>query len=385
MPTQPAAADAPDFTEVWTAAASPSQNAYVQDVAYAQIDGRPVALAVAGTTLAAWDLASGERLAAAPPSGPTSTSNVQPHPSPTPTNLIHIAATSSAGTPIALTGDAGGHVQVWDLRSGERLGAPLTELGSRVQALAAMPQPETAAGAVPGPGPGLALAPGANLALIARAPGATSTVYSVPVADQGVEVWDIAARNRVRSLHHGGYTDSIAVGEHDGRALAVASATFSNSPLIDTSDAESRIFVWDLATGERLGEPLHPAQEDQLIGSVAVGSVAGHAVVVAESGGSLYAWERNEPRPTVHIPTPGTVKFVTWTTVAGRPVVLASGGNPRPDGRSWLAAWDPQTWHPLAQAEPGYGVLARFAPAPDGRVILPWAKSVKVLHYEGTS
>jgi WD40 repeat protein len=368
-----AAADGSDFSEAWTSA-DVLQDASVRDVACARLDAGPAAVAVAGGTVAVWDLESGRRLSPSPdPDRRADPGDAAPARTPvgedTSADLVRVAVTDSAGIPVAVTGDAAGRIQVWDLRrGGVPLGEPLTELGDRVQAVAA-----AARGA------------GRGLALVARGAGATSTVYSVPVADQGLEVWDLAARERVRRLHHGGYTVSAALGESAGRALAVASASFSDSPLIDPADAQSRIFLWDLGSGEPVGGPLEPAHKGEPIGSVAVGAVDGRTVVVGESGGGVSVWDPGEARPTARVLDRGGAEFVLWGGTGERPLVFAGGGGaPGPDRRSWLRVWDPRDWRLLGESEPGYGVLARFAAAPDGgRVILPWAKAVRVLRFGG--
>lgn len=373
MPEPCAAADGADFVEAWTVEAS--QDSYVCDVAYAEIDGLPVVVAGVGNTVTVWDLESGARLSGSP--GPEPEPEPEPELEPEPgaasasssADLACVAVTQSAGKPVAVTGDIDGRIRTWELLpcGAAPLGEPLTVLGGRVHALAAT------RGA------------GCGLVLIARGAGETSTVYSVPVADQTVEVWDIATRMRLRVLHHGGYTGSVALGEGDGRAVAVASASFSASPLVDASDLESRIFLWDLETGDRIGEPLEPAHEGESIGSVAVGSVAGRTIVVGASDGRLHVWERGEVRPSAQISDAGGVEFVAWGGTGDRPLVLAGGGGDprRPDRRSRLRVWDPRDWRLLGEIEPGFGVLRRFASAPDGRVILPWAGSVKVLRYVG--
>lgn len=355
MHERPTAVAGPDFAELWTAEVS--QNAYVRDVAYAEIDARPVAVAVTATTLAVWDLDSGERLTRPP--------NQDLDSEVAGADLARVAVTHIGGTPVAVTSDTRNRIEAWDLRSGGRIGQPLTESGNRVHSLAATR--------------GI----GAGLAFVARGAGATSTVYSVPVPDEAVEVWDLTARKLIRRLQHGGYTDSIALGAHEGRALAVGSATFSVSPLIDASDAESRVHLWDVETGDRVGKPFETDREGDLIGSVAVGSVEGRMVVVAESGGDLCAWDWGGGRPTERIHNRGSVAFVAWGGSAERPLVLASGGDLRAKGHSWLRVWDPQDWRLLGGIQPGYGVLSKFAAAPDGRVILPWAESVKVVRYVG--
>jgi hypothetical protein len=198
----------------------------------------------------------------------------------------------------------------------------------------------------------------------------------------------------VRQLHHGGYTEAVAVGEHGGRAVAVASVTFASSPLIDASDSESRVFAWDLETGDPLAVPLAPARDDDLVGAVAVGSVGGRAIVVGAAGGGLYVWDApeshegadaGEARPSRQIPCPGSIGSLVWGRVGDRPVLLAGGGDIRPGGLAWLRIWDPRDWRLIAEGGAGYGVLSGCAPTPDGRVILPWGRSVRVLRYVGPS
>jgi WD40 repeat protein len=352
MPQQSAAGSL-GFTEVWSAKAA--EDTYVRDAAYAEIDSRPVAVAAVGAGIAVWDLASGARLTPAPGA------NVEAGPG-TPATVVHVAATDVSGDPVAVTGDTVGRVQAWDLRSGDRLGEPLARFDRRVHTVAA------ARGAWTG------------LVLAAMGAGTTSTVYSVPAADEAVHVWDLATK-QVRALRHGGYTDSAAVGEHDGRALAVASAMFAHNPLIDTYDARYRAFVWDAATGDQVGGPLEPEQEYDLLGPVAVGSVAGRAVVVGVSSRGLCVWELGTARPTALIEHTGTIEFLAWGGSEDRPLLLAGGGDLRPDGRGWLRVWDPRDWRLLGETELGFGLVTRLAPAPDGQVIVPWGTSIKVLRY----
>jgi hypothetical protein len=368
MPEQPDSPDGLEFTEAWTAEVS---SEYVRDVAFARIDARPVAVAVAGTELTVWDLESGERLTPAPGLEAGAGAGADQGPDTGPgapgqaAHLSHVAVTDIAGSPVAVTVDAAGGLQAWDLRSGARQGPTAAGFGGRVQDLAA------------------ASGTGAGLALVARGAGSTSSLYAVPVADGAVEVRDVATGKQVRRLQHNGYTAAVAVGEHDGRALAVASANYSASPLIDSSDTESSAFVWDVETGERVGEILEPEQVEDLIGSVAVGSVEGRMVVVGASGDGLRVWYDGAPRPQAHIPISGIIGCVVWAGSPDRPLVLVGGGALRPGGRCWLEAWDPRDWRLLGRIEPGSGRLTRCVPAPGGRVILPWVRSVKVLRYAG--
>lgn len=354
-PREPGAA----FAEVWTAEAivSAAPTAAVSAVAYAELDSRPVAVAVGDAALGAWDVASGRPLTRSPESKP----DARP---PLEATLLHVGATNPGGNPVAVTGDVGGRVQAWDLSTGEALGKPLITFGSRVKALTAAWD----------------IAPG--LVLFSEGAGATTSVYSTPVPDGGVQVWDVAERRSLRFLSHGGYTDSIALGEHAGRAVAAAAVTYANRPLIDPMESESRVVAWDVESGEQLGETLEPDKYDY-VDSVAIGSVAGRATVVGVTSGGLRVWDPAEGRAVGHVPCPGKIQAVSWGRFGERPVVVAAGGDQRPGGRNWLRLWDPAEWRLIGETSTGYGVLSACAPTPDGHVIVPWGKSVKVLRYVG--
>jgi WD40 repeat protein len=349
------------FAESWTAEAvdSAAPTAVVRAVAYARIDSHPAAVTAGETTLAAWDLGSGRPLARS--QDPDSGAAV-----PLEAHLLHVAATDCGGIPVAVTGDVGGRVQAWDLRTGEKLGKPLVTFASRVHALTASWD------AAPG------------LVLLTEGAGATANVYSTPVPDGGVQVWDVAGRRSLRVLDHGGYTDSIALGRHAGRAVAAAAVTYSNRPLVDPMDSESRVIAWDVESGEQLGEMLEPEKYDY-IDSVAIGSIGDRAVVVGVTSGGLRVWDAAAGRAVGHVPCPGKIQAVAWGRFGERPVVAAAGGDLRPTGRNWLRMWDPADWRLIGETSTGYGVLSGLAPTPDGQVVIPWGKSVKVLRYVGGS
>ena len=345
--------------ESWTAEAivSSAPTAAVSGVAYAELDSRPVAVAVGDATLGVWDLESGRPLVASRNPDPVA-------PPPLEASLLHVGATISGGVSVAVTGDVGGRIQAWDLRTGGMLGKPLITFGSRVKAVAASWD----------------IAPG--LVLFSQGAGATTSVYSTPVPDGGVQVWDIAERRALRVLSHGGYTDSITLGEHAGRAVAAAAVTYANRPLVDPMESESRVIAWDVKSGEPLGEALEPEKYDY-VDSVAIGSVADRATVAGVTSGGLRVWDAVEGRAVGHVPCPGKIEAVSWGRFGERPVVVAAGGDKRPGGRNWLRMWDPEGWRLIGEASTGYGVLSACAPTPDGHVIIPWGKSVKVLRYVG--
>jgi WD40 repeat protein len=348
------------FSEIWSTQVTDSveRHVYVQAVACAVADSRPVVVTIAGPSLTVWDLETGEPLArseesdsrtgAAPGRAPANRPGFPP-----PDHLLHLAVTGLGTDPIAVTADAAGRIQAWDVRTGARLGEPLYAIGQRACDLAAGRIGE------------------ASLVLFARGPGATSGLWETPVRDAAVEVWDLASRSRVWRLHHGGYTDCLAVGSHGDRPLAVASATFAPNPFLAPSDSTTAVFAWDLESGEPLGDPIQVG-DDNWIDRVAVGSANGHAVAVGGSLGHLWIWHPMEGRLLNEIRCPtGRILSINWATFETRPVLVVNGDR-------WLQLWDLRDWSLIAQTRLGPRE-GPCVPTPDGRVILPSARRVKVM------
>ena len=132
-----------------------------------------------------------------------------------------------------------------------------------------------------------------------RIPGHTGSVGAVQMADIGertavitsgedltVRIWDLARLAdwdagpiASDSPTHGGWVEAVAIGEVDGRAIAV-SAGFDDKTLR----------VWDLATGAPLHGPLHGHRDG--VTSVAVTEVKGRAVAVSGGAdGTLRIWD----------------------------------------------------------------------------------------------
>ncbi|WP_405162024.1 WD40 repeat domain-containing protein [Nocardia sp. NBC_01499] len=336
------------FTEVWRTPPTDAPNETVRAVAYAEINARPAAISIAGTTLAACDLASGEQF------GRTHIPDTQD-------TLVLLTIADLDGTPIAVTSDIGGRVQALDLTSGKPLEQPVAELYGRTKALVAAK----------------------DLLLIGRGAGATSSVYEVPVASGSVEVWDIATRQCERWLRHGGYTDSIAVTEHRGRTVVVTGSTYAERPLLDPDDSESHLTAWDIQTGESLGTPII-LPYNASAASMATGVLDERllAVVVGDEG--LSVWDLTEQRETTTVTCPGRIETITWAQTTTGPIVLAGGGELRADGQNWLRMWDPRDWRLIAETSTGSGSIRNCAAAPDGSVIVPWGDHVQLLRPQET-
>ncbi|AXG79301.1 WD40 repeat domain-containing protein [Streptomyces paludis] len=127
----------------------------------------------------------------------------------------------------------------------------------------------------------------------------------------------------------------------DGRAVAL------------TGGDDETVLMWDLATGERMGDAL-PARGS--VWAVVTATVDGRPVaVVADPSRQARSWELTGPRPLAELD--GGASTAATAVVDGRSVVLTgggggSGGSGGSGGNAQqLRLWDPATGEPL-------GVLA---------------------------
>ncbi|MFC9436034.1 WD40 repeat domain-containing protein [Nocardia sp. NPDC057030] len=338
------------FAEVWRTAAVERPNEWVRAVAWAEVAGRPAAIAVAGPTLAAWDLESGAPLIRSSIPGEQENST-----------LVNLTIGRLDGAPIAVTADIAGRVHAWDLTGGEPLAKPVTELYGRAAAL-------VAAG---------------ELLLIGRGAGATSSVYEVPASSGSVEVCDIATGQSIHSLWHGGYTDSVAVIDHGGHTVAVVGSTYAARPLLDPDDSESQLTTWDIRTGAGLGEPIL-LSGNSVAAPMAAAVLDGRGVAVLVGGEGLFVWDLAERRARTTVACPGRIEAIVWGQTTSGPVVLAGGGDVRAVGRNWLRMWDPRDWRLIAETSTGTGSISSCAVTPDGDVIVPWGDRVQLLRRSET-
>ncbi|MFF2254172.1 caspase family protein, partial [Streptomyces sp. NPDC058142] len=124
-----------------------------------------------------------------------------------------VACTNLDGAPVAVTGDEGGVVRVWDLRDGSPVGQPLTGHTGPVRAVACT-----------------------NL------DGAPVAV----TADDGVaRVWDLRSGSSI----------GPAVTGHSGSVRAVACTNLDGAPVAVTGGKGGVVRVWDLRDGSPVGQP----------------------------------------------------------------------------------------------------------------------------------
>ena len=182
-----------------------------------------------------------------------------------------------------------------------------------------------------------------------------------PVAVSGssdwlMRVWDLATGTPVGTpfTGHDGIVFAVAVGELDGRPVAVSGG------------GDGSVRVWDLATGSPVGTPF--TGHDGIVFAVAVGELDGRPVAVSGGGdGSVRVWDLVTGTP---VGTPFTghgwaVLAVAVAELDGRPVAV-SGGD---DGT--VRVWDLATGTPVGTPFTGHDgpVLAVAVAELDGRPV----------------
>ncbi|MFJ2574985.1 AAA family ATPase [Streptomyces halstedii] len=242
----------------------------VEAVACAVVDGRPVA--VTGSedeTVRVWDLATGQQVGA-PLTGHTD-------------EVEAVACTVVDGRPVAVSGSFDETVRVWDLATGQQVGAPLTGHTDKVEAVACT--------------------------VVDGRPVAVSGSY-----DETVRVWDLATGQQVGAPLTG----------HTDRVTAVACTVVNGRPAAVTGSDDETVRVWDLATGQQVGEPLTGHTEP--VHSVACAVVNGRPVAVTGSAdATVRMWDlttrRRVGKLTDHTQPVGRV---ACTVLEGRPVAVTT-------------------------------------------------------------
>ena len=287
------------------------------------------------------------------------------------------------GRPVVVSGSEDETVRVWDLATGSPVGDPFTGHTGWVRAVAVARaatgarwwSPAAATTTVrvwdlatgqPGRRPahrphrrGWTRWPSASW----TAPGAWSPAATTRRC--GCGTWPPASRSATRSPATPAGCSAVAVGELDGR------------PVVVSGSADATVRVWDLATGNPVGDPF--TGHTGAVMAVAVGELDGRPVVVSGSEDrTVRVWDLATGDP-VGDPFTGHTDSVLAVAVAraGR----APGGGQRrrrPTVRVWDLATggpvgDPFTGHTgwvLAVAVGGAATAARWwsAAASDGTV-----------------
>lgn len=266
----------------------------VLGMACGQLDDRPVALISTYNSVSIRDLATGARIGEPLPLGPS----VVQSPS----------CTVLDGRPVAVVGGGtaggGNTVTMWDLASGRRVGKPF----------------------VHGPGPAIAMA--------------CTMLDGRPISVIGgdtVTVWDLTTGSRIGEPFAQGRNpiSSVACSILHGRPVAVIGGIRFDGIHAGT------ISVWDLATGQRIGDPLTPSRGP--VRSISCTALDGLPVAVT-AGDTVAVWDLTSGRQICSLSNPGDsqVRSVSCTVLDGRPIAVTGGDT--------IAVWDLATGHQIGSA-----------------------------------
>ena len=361
----------------------------VRSVALGELDGRAVIVSGGEDgTVRVWDPATGR------PVGEPLRGHV---------GVWSVAVGKWDGRAVIVSGGGDGTVRVWDLATGQPVGEPLRGHDGLVRSVA-LGELDGRAVIVSGGEDGTVRvwdpATGRPVGEPLRGYGGgvlwdhDGGVWSVAVGERDgravvvsggggetVRVWDLATgqpvgkplrgHESVDLWGHGGGVWSVAVGERDGRAVIVSGG------------GDGTVRVWDLATGQPVGEPLRGHESEDLWGdgggiwSVAVGERDGRAVIVSGGrDGTVRVWDLATGQP-VGEPLRGHESEDLWGhdgdvwSVAvgerdGRAVIV-SGGN---DGT--VRVWDLATGRPVGEPLRGHdgGVWSVAVGERDSRAVI---------------
>ncbi|WP_370216712.1 hypothetical protein [Kitasatospora sp. GAS1066B] len=169
---------------------------------------------------------------------------------------------------------------------------------------------------------------------------ACTVVDGRPVAVTGsvdgtVRVWDLATGQPVGQPLSG----------HGGGVRAVVCAELGGRPVAVSGSYDGTVRVWDLATGQPVGQPL--SGHGGGVRAVVCAELGGRPVAVSGSyDGTVRVWDLATGQP-VGQPLSGHgsgVRAVACTELAGRPVVVAVTGS-----YDAVCMWDLTTAEPLGQ------------------------------------
>ncbi|MDX3067521.1 WD40 repeat domain-containing protein [Streptomyces sp. ND04-05B] len=321
-------------------------NGPVNTVACSVLDGHPIALTGTGDfggsrrgAVHVWDLATGQQLGD-PLTGHEGAVN-------------SVACTVLDGRPIALAGAqvvGVGAVHVWDLTTGQQVGVPFTGHDDSVTAVACTAldnQPIALVGSSGGKIRLLHLSNSFGRNKSPRAPAhvipatACTDLDAHPVVLAGtgtgyegaVEMWNLSNFRRIGKapMPDNFPVTAVACTVLDGRPTALASTVIGD---------RHALYVWDLATGQQVGDPL--TGHDGPVKSLACTVLDGRPIALAGTGafddpesGAVYVWDlaTGQPIGDPLIGNDGHVKFMACAVLDGRPIVFAGS-------RKGLSVWD---------------------------------------------
>jgi WD40 repeat protein len=267
----------------------------VLTVALAEVDGEPVVVSgSADNTVRLWDPRTGQ------PRGEPLTGHTKP--------VNAVALGEVDGEPVVVSGSFDRTVRLWDARTGRPRGKPLTGHTSLVNAVTL--------GEVDG-----------------------EPVVVSGSADKTVRLWDVrTCRPRGEPLTgHTKPVNAVALGEVDGELLVVSGS------------ADNTVRLWDVRTGRPRGEPL--TGHTKPVNAVALGEVDGEPLVVSGSADeTVRLWDACTGRPCGEPLTGHTsdVNAVALDEVDGEPVVVSGSSD------KTVRLWDARTGQPRGEPLTGH-------------------------------
>ncbi|MGV9358558.1 hypothetical protein [Streptomyces misionensis] len=380
---------------------------WVTGVATATVRDRLVAVTCGhDQSVRVWDLATGEPVGA-PMGDPAGSGSAYPH------RLASVATTVLDRRPVAVTGDFGGTVRVWDLAKGRRLRAPLATGTGAVEALATVSaggRPAVVVGGSDGTATLWDLASGAQVG--ERLAGSTTWPQTVAAVTSGagpavvtgdttgmVRLWDPATGRQTAQAFAGplGHVRTLAASTADGRPVvligtgdgrvhrwdpdtespvghplpghgdtvtSVTTIEADGDTLVVSSGWDGTTRLWDLATGAEAGTPL-TGSDDPVYGTATAVVDGRPLVIVAGSGGTARLWDPVTGAEPGGLDHDADVHAVATTALAGRPVAVTG------DTDGLVRIWDLGTGEDLHGPLTGHesGVSAALTTELDGRPV----------------
>jgi WD domain, G-beta repeat len=246
-------------------------------VAFAVLEGRPVAVLGVSQGIEVWDL--GERRLISRARAPIGCGG----------GICDVACTVLNGRPVAVTGGYERSLRIWDLAAGTLIGEPLPGHADVIRSVAC------------------------------------GMMHGLPIAVTGsddctVRVWDLGSGVQI---------GPPLVGHTDG-IRAVAYGILDGRPIVVSGSRDRTVRIWDL---DDPGPPRPPLiGHTYRVDAVALAAVAGRAVVVS-GGGEVRVWDPRTRRQLGPALFDGRdlshISSLACGTLRGRPVALAVVGSER--------------------------------------------------------
>ena len=201
---------------------------------------------------------------------------------------VWAAATADlSGTPVAVTGDSGGALHIWDLRKGMSYREPIQTGGGALRSVATTDLPDGRSVAVTGS------------------------------ADGTVRIWELRTGHPVDG--------PIPAGR--GEIKAVATATLPDGQVVvAAADDTGTIRTWNLVTRRPVGRPVITGPTLAL--GLATARVGGRTLGLATGqDGGLQLWDLATGDSAVRLAKPENVRSTTHTDADGRPIAAAMRNN----------------------------------------------------------